>query len=129
MLYFCQLKIYKFQKVSNGRDKAGGGVVLDCRYVLTLAESKKQHVEVVIGEFLLQHDGPETLDVNNAMEIKIDEPEPGPEPELAPPNFLGNKICGLIFTIWLVAIYYCASCSHSFYIYGYPSHSYLSTHT
>ena len=42
----------------------------------------------------------------------------GLEPELAPPNFLGNKICGLIFTIWLVAIYYFASCSHSFYIYS-----------
>ena len=45
-------------------------------------------------------------------------PGHGPEPELTPPNFLGNKICGLIFTIWLVAIYYFASCSHSFYIYS-----------
>ena len=63
-------QVNKFQKVSNSRDKAGGGVVLDCRYVLILEGSKKQHVEMVISEFLLQHDGPETLDVNNAMEIK-----------------------------------------------------------
>ena len=69
----------KFRKVLNGRDQAGGGVVLDCRYVLTVEKIKVQHTIRLISDFLHQHDGPETLDKKEAIQIYIDEPEPVPK--------------------------------------------------
>ena len=50
-----------FKKMASGRDRRGGGVVLDCKYVLRIRESTRDEVVQEIQEFLSNHDGTEVL--------------------------------------------------------------------
>ena len=50
-----------FRKSSGGRDQRGGGVVLDCRYVLMVKEENVHRVVEEIRDFRSEHDGDEVL--------------------------------------------------------------------
>lgn len=49
------------KSAQGGRDRRGGGVVLDCKYILTVDSSNRSAVIEEIRDFLKDHDGQEVV--------------------------------------------------------------------
>ena len=57
----------KFAKRFSGKDRPGGGVVLDCKYVLAVKASWRKDVIDEIRDFLSSHNG------NEALQLTVEE--------------------------------------------------------
>ena len=57
-----------FRKVPYGKDQRGGGVALDCRYILQPHGQHRKKVITALNNFLSDHDGDESIDEEGEVE-------------------------------------------------------------